>query len=177
MQCAITSEQKEWTGTMENSTSTHKKNCVNIWVTNKKNSSVCKTTNSLLARWVVPKKPIMKSNGCTGLQTTGTWSYQSFTMYPPIPGCTGLRPDNLAYNQEFESTIEWALSTGPWNSFEMGSGIPRASTRADSYNTQQIRLLSLKFWWAGTKGTNFLHRCVTQNEATQSEYCESTHMH
>ena len=64
-------------------------------------------------------------------------------LYSPIPGCTGLRPDNLAYNPEFESTIESALSTGPWNSFEMGSGIPRASTRADSYNTVQKRFLNI----------------------------------
>ena len=55
-----------------------------------------------------------------------------FLLHSPIPGCTGLRPDNLAHNLEFDSTIESALSTGSWNSFEMGSGIPQVSARADS---------------------------------------------
>ena len=49
-------------------------------------------------------------------------------MYAPITGCTGLRPDNLAYNPEFECTMESTRSTGPWNYFEMGSGIPNGPT-------------------------------------------------
>ena len=48
-------------------------------------------------------------------------------MHLPIPGCTGLRTDNLAHNPEFEST-------GPWNSFELGSGPVQGSTLVKPHN-------------------------------------------
>ena len=41
-------------------------------------------------------------------------------LHSPIPGCTGLWPDNLAHEPKFESATESALSTGPWNSFVLG---------------------------------------------------------